>query len=158
MGLCGLLASRMLRAPLVGTYHTDFPAYAEQLTGDARVARGTAQYMQWFYRRMDRVLARSRTYRSSLGEMGIESGLIHAATDLEKFVRGETSESLWRSYGVDQAHRLLYVGRVSVEKNLPLLVEIFRRLASIRRDVALIIVGDGPYREQMQQQLHSLPA
>ncbi|HEV8378139.1 MAG TPA: glycosyltransferase [Tepidisphaeraceae bacterium] len=161
MGLCGWLASRMLRAPLVGTYHTDFPAYAEQLTGDARVARGTTQYMQWFYGRMERVLARSRTYRASLAEMGLESsrvGLIQPATDTEKFSPGPKIETLWRSYGIEEPHRLLCVGRISVEKNLPMLVEIFRRLSSIRRDVALIVVGDGPYRVQMQQELSGLPA
>jgi glycosyltransferase involved in cell wall biosynthesis len=161
MGLCGWLVSRMLRAPLVGTYHTDFPAYAEQLTGDARVARGTAQYMQWFYGRMDRVLARSRTYGGSLNEMGISSariGLIQPAIDAEKFACGDKAESQWRSYGVEQPHRLLYVGRVSVEKNLGMLVEIFRRVSKIRRDVALVIAGDGPYRQQMQQELGALPA
>src|SRR5204863_4582209 len=93
MGLCGQLVSRMLRAPLVGTYHTDFPAYAEQLTGDARVARGTMQYMQWFYGEMDRVLARSRGYRASLAEMGMKVGLIQPAIELDRFCGGEKSES-----------------------------------------------------------------
>ena len=161
MGLCGWMVSRMLRAPLVGTYHTDFPAYAEQLTGDARVARGTAQYMQWFYGRMERVLARSRTYRASLGEMGLESsriGLIQPAIDTQRFSFDSKIESLWRSYGVEQPLRLLYVGRVSTEKNLAMLVQIFKRVCSIRRDVALMVVGDGPYRVQMQKELQSLPA
>jgi len=161
MGLCGWIVSRMLRAPLVGTYHTDFPAYAEHLTGDARVARGTAQYMQWFYGRMDRVLARSRTYRGSLAEMGIEAqrvGLIQAAIDTSRFSAAAKIESLWRSYGVDRPLRLLYAGRVSVEKNLPMLVEIFRRLCSIRGDIALIVVGDGPYRGQMERECSALPA
>jgi glycosyltransferase involved in cell wall biosynthesis len=161
MGLCGWMVSRMLRAPLVGTYHTDFPAYAEQLTGDARVARGTAQYMQWFYGRMERVLARSGAYRASLSEMGIESsriGLVQAAINSEKFAPGTKADSLWRSYGIEKPLRLLYVGRVSVEKNLPMLVEVFKKLCSIRRDVGLIVVGDGPYREQMRRELSTLPA
>ena len=161
MGLCGWIVSRMLRSALVGTYHTDFPAYAEQITGDARVARGAAQYMQWFYGRMERVLARSRTYRGSIGEMGIDwsrLGLIQPAIDANKFYPGLKTQSLWRSYGVRQPLRLLYVGRVSVEKNLPMLVGIFRRLCSIRRDVALIVVGDGPFRAEMQREVSNLPA
>jgi len=40
MGLCGWLAAKMLRVPLVGTYHTDFPAYIDSLTGDHRIVNG----------------------------------------------------------------------------------------------------------------------
>src|SRR5205823_4493632 len=46
MGLCGLLAAKMLRAPVIGTYHTDFPVYADKLTGDHRVANGTRVYIE----------------------------------------------------------------------------------------------------------------
>jgi glycosyltransferase involved in cell wall biosynthesis len=154
MGLCGWLVSRMLRAPLVATYHTDFPAYAEQLTNDARVARGVSQYMQWFYARPRRILARSRTYRASLSELGVDAsniGLIQPAVDQSKFKSGELSRS-------SQCRRLLYVGRVSIEKNLPLLVEVFKRLCAQRSDIELIIVGNGPYRDQMQKQMAGLPA
>ncbi len=161
MGLCGWLVARMLRAPLVATYHTDFPAYCEQLSGDARVARGVLQYMQWFYGRMDRVLARSKTYRASLTEIGIGSGklgLIYPAVDAGKFNPGAKDDSFWRSHGVSQARRLLYVGRVSVEKNLPMLIKAFGEVCERRRDVALVIVGDGPYRLQMEQELSALPA
>jgi glycosyltransferase involved in cell wall biosynthesis len=117
--------------------------------------------MQWFYGRMERVLARSRTYRASLGEMGIQPsrvGLIQPAIDTNKFSPAAKVESLWRSYGVEKPLRLLYVGRVSVEKNLPMLVEIFRRLCSVRPDVALIVAGDGPYRAEMQLELAKMPA
>ena len=36
MGLCGWLVAKMLRIPLLGTYHTDFPGYVQNLTGDHR--------------------------------------------------------------------------------------------------------------------------
>jgi glycosyltransferase involved in cell wall biosynthesis len=154
MGLCGWLVARMLRAPLVATYHTDFPAYAEQLTGDARIARGVTQYMQWFYNRPQRILARSRTYRASLSELGIAAesvGLIHPAVDQAKFNPGEAARD-------SRSKRLLYVGRLSIEKNLPLLIDAFKQLCARRRGVTLIIAGDGPYRDQMEQQLRNLPA
>src|SRR5439155_12411876 len=110
--------------------------------------------------RMDRVLARSRSYGASLQEMGIDPqkiGLVQAAIDANRFCAQSPIASFRRSYGVEQPLRLLYVGRVSVEKNLPMLMEILRRLYSVRRDMALIVVGDGPYRQQMQQESRSLP-
>ena len=52
----------------------------------------------------------------------------------------------------------MYCGRLSVEKNLPLLVEAFRDLCARRDDVALVLAGDGPYRAEAEQQLAGLPA
>src|SRR4029078_4708989 len=71
MGLCGLLAARMLRAPVVGTYHTDFPADAEKLAGDHRVTNGTGACVAWFYRRLAAVFSRSRAYELNLRELGV---------------------------------------------------------------------------------------
>ena len=52
----------------------------------------------------------------------------------------------------------MYAGRVSVEKNLPMLVEAFKQLCSTRHDVALVVAGDGPYLAQMRAALKGLPA
>jgi glycosyltransferase involved in cell wall biosynthesis len=59
---------------------------------------------------------------------------------------------------VNEPLRLLYCGRVSVEKNLPMLVDSFRRLCAMRRDAALVVAGDGPYLSAMRLALAGLPA
>ena len=71
MGLCGWLASRMLRVPLLGTYHTDFPAYLHHLTRDHRVTNGTVAYMKWLYSEMAGVFSRSKAYRFNLHDLGV---------------------------------------------------------------------------------------
>lgn len=38
MGLIGLLVARMLRVPVLGTWHTNFPAYVDAFTGDYRLS------------------------------------------------------------------------------------------------------------------------
>src|SRR4029079_7441236 len=53
---------------------------------------------------------------------------------------------------------LLYCGRVSVEKSLPMLATAFRKLCGVRKDVALVVVGDGPYAAKMKAELADLPA
>jgi glycosyltransferase involved in cell wall biosynthesis len=161
MGLCGWLVSKMLRVPMIATYHTDFPAYVEKFTGDHRVANGTREYMKWFYSQATAVFTRSAAYRFKLLDLGIEESklrVLPAGVDLEKFNPRHRDLECFARLGVTKPRRLLYAGRVSVEKNLPLLVDIFRRLSAQRDDVALIVAGDGPYLEEMKHQLRELPA
>lgn len=161
MGLCGLAAGAMLRVPAVGTYHTDFPAYVQSITGDHRLTQATATYMRWLYKRLDRVLSRTRKYETSLREMGVAAqrmSLAPPAVDTAVFSPARRDPNLWRTLGVRQTRQLLYVGRLSVEKNLPMLVEIFKRVRRIRQDTALVVAGDGPYLESMRRALDGLPA
>jgi glycosyltransferase involved in cell wall biosynthesis len=54
--------------------------------------------------------------------------------------------------------KLLYVGRVSKEKNMPFLAKAFKHLVDVRPDIRLIVVGDGPYLSEMKTSLTGLPA
>src|SRR5207249_2502434 len=80
------------------------------------------------------------------------------ALDTDRFKPGPHDDALLRSHGVRESRRLLYLGRLSAEKNLPLLVEIFQRLCRRRGDTALLIAGQGPYLATMQRELAKLPA
>jgi glycosyltransferase involved in cell wall biosynthesis len=64
---------------------------------------------------------------------------------------------MWKELGVGQKHKLFYAGRVSLEKNLPFLADAFKRLCKNRKDVALVIAGDGPYLPAMKKALEGLP-
>ncbi len=52
---------------------------------------------------------------------------------------------------------LLYVGRISKEKNLDLLAEAYRTLRASMDQAHLVVVGDGPYLADMHQTLEGLP-
>ncbi len=164
MGMLGLAAAAMLRVPVLATYHTDFPAYVEKLTGDHRQAGNVANYMKWFYRRPAAVFSRSSAYRFKLTDLGVDDGRIRqiqAGIDLSKFTPDARNPDALRAAGVDP-HKtprvLLYAGRVSVEKNLPLLADAFAKLCERRDDVCLVVAGDGPYRKKMMERLSGLPA
>jgi len=57
---------------------------------------------------------------------------------------------------------VLYVGRVSVEKNMPQLTEVWKKVHAACRarglDAELIVVGDGPYRAEMEKTLRGRDA
>jgi glycosyltransferase involved in cell wall biosynthesis len=45
---------------------------------------------------------------------------------------------------------MLYVGRVSWEKNLKVLLEAYVNLYATRKDLHLVITGDGPARTELE--------
>lgn len=153
MGLAGLAAGKLLGLELTGIYHTDFPAYVEHLTEDPNMATLAQRFMIWFYEQMDRIIAPSEYYRMQLVDMGLDASkieVISRGVDTDRFKPQRRKENHFKQYGLkDGGLTYLYVGRVSAEKNIHLLLAAFERLATRRDDVRLVVVGDGPSREDL---------
>lgn len=157
MGLAGLAVARVLDLPVAGTYHTRFPQYVCELTGDKGLEDLTWRLMTWFYEQLDAVYCPSREIRDELVSRGLRPERVLTyprGVDTRRFSPAHSGDVLERHFGVDRdSVRLLYVGRVSKEKNLPLLCEVFRRLHAGRPDVCLTVVGEGPWLTEMKAQL-----
>jgi len=161
VGLVGAMAAGRLRAPVLGVYHTDFPAYIDHLFDDAGFTWLTRRYMRAFYGPFAAVFTRSRDYAASLEAIGIDRAGILAlrpGIDNDLFHVRHKDPSVWERLGVPAAGvKVLSVGRVSVEKNLPLLTKVWKRVrgrcAQVGLGAQLIVVGDGPYRARMQEEL-----
>lgn len=155
MGLLGLLAARRLGLPVCGTYHTDFPSYALRLSRDPALEDVTWQYMRWFYGQLDRVASPSPSTRDHVVAHGFEpmrQTVVGRGVDTTSFRPSLRRASLRRAWGPHRT-KLLYVGRVSEEKNLYCLAQAFRSLRERGADVDLVIVGDGPYRGALECEL-----
>jgi glycosyltransferase involved in cell wall biosynthesis len=160
VGLAAMAIAHMLKLPISGTYHTQLPQYARQLTGDDLILELTWKYTLWFYDRMDIVYAPSESTRRELIDRGIRAEKIRCyprGIDAQRFHPAKRN-GFWKDrYGIDAVVKLLYVGRVSKEKNLPLLAEAYAALASQHPDIHLMVVGDGPYLPALRQLLEGLP-
>lgn len=160
MGLTGLLAARLAGLPVVSTFHTHFPSYAARLLRDPALEELTWAFMRWFYRQMDAVAAPTPTIRQELIDHGClpqRVRVVGRGVDTELFHPGRRSEEFRRAHIHPHRTAFLYVGRLSREKNLPLLAESFKRLAAGRREACLLVVGEGPYRAEMEFALAGLP-
>lgn len=161
MGLAALALARILHLPLYGTYHTALPQYVTRLTEDSSMGELVWKYMVWFYNQTDVVYVPSRATGEELSEKGIPQEKIKfypRGIDIERFHPTKANGFFHgRLRVIRKEVKLLYVGRVSREKNLPELVEVFKDLAALRTAVRLVVVGEGPYLEEMKRALDGLP-
>ncbi|BCS53370.1 glycosyltransferase [Geobacter sp. SVR] len=162
VGLLGLLIARLMDIPAAGTYHTDIPQYVRSLTNDEFLEQVAWSYMTWFYSQMEEVMVPSSGTREQLLARGLSAERLKPLprwVDTELYSPAMGNPGFWPERGIPSGTRvLLYVGRVSREKGLELLVEAFRELADSGAGVALAIIGDGPYRTEMENALKGYPA
>jgi glycosyltransferase involved in cell wall biosynthesis len=149
IGLTALLAGKMLNLETSGIYHTDFPQYIRILTEDSFLESLTWKYMHWFYGQLDTIFVNSEQYRQSWIDRGIDPAklkILPRGLDTRLFTPGRNDPNFWKKFGNDGCGlRLLFVGRVSKEKDLDILVQAFRSLREDNVPVQLSIVGHGPY-------------
>ena len=161
MGLAALLISRILDVPLTASYDAAFAHVAADLTGDFGMEELAWKYLSWFYAQMKTITVPSRAAMEELASRGISRERIHVQlvpVDTRMF-NPHKRNGFWKTrYGLDDASlNLLHVGRLSLADNLDVLVDAFARVARARKDVHLIIVGEGPYLNTMRKKLKGLP-
>lgn len=159
VGLLGLLIARLLDIPAAGTYHTDIPQYVRSLTNDEFLEQAAWNYMIWFYGQMEEVMVPSTGTRQQLQSRGLPPERMKPLprwVDTDSYSPGMRNPTFWKGRGLGTMV-LLYVGRISREKGLELLVDAFREVVDDGAAIALAVIGDGPYREEMEAALCGYP-
>lgn len=156
LGLSALRAARQLGIGVVSGFHTNFPQYSGQY-GLGLLARLLTHYLRWFHRRTAITLVPSTSQRLELERRGFERlALMAHGVDACLFNPARRNQTLRKRWGLGPEDlAVLHVGRLAPEKNLGLLrpcMEALRRAYPQRR-MRLIIVGDGPQRASLEQQL-----
>ncbi|MHB8142312.1 MAG: glycosyltransferase [Thermoleophilia bacterium] len=157
MGLTAFLASRILQLPFVTSYHTDIPRCVGRITDDKLNEEVAWTYTRWFYRRSDLTFAPSVYTSRDLAGHGLDRhkmAVLYQGIDADRF-SPEMRSRRWRERlgGGDGKKVLLFVGRLSREKDLRFLAECYLDIRSRRDDVHLAIVGDGPERRELEDLL-----
>lgn len=148
VGIIGLILSRLLNVRCTGIYHTDFAAQAAEITGSESMSGIIDSYIRFYYSLMDEILVPTSGYIDLLSERGFEKSkmrIFRRAIDTDLFSPAPDSDKyLEKTFGIRNGKILLYAGRVSNDKAVDMIVDIYRRLYSMDENYYLIIAGDGP--------------
>lgn len=117
------------------SYHTKFPEYLQKLYG-VPLSLSYA-YLRWFHKHSGRVLTTTESMRELLLSQGFSDNIVTWSRGVDT----TPAQGLVRKPNGS----VLYVGRVSAEKNLPALLE-------LQDEFHIVVVGDGPERAQLEAQ------
>ncbi len=149
LGVGGIYYSAELHIPLVISYHTNLPAYLRYYRLGF-IEKLTWKLMRLRHRRANLNLCTSTPMIDDLQSHGIDHlALWERAVDADRFHpdAGTAAMRSRLSAGDPERPLLLYVGRLSAEKEVARLKEIFPSLPGMR----LAIVGDGPMRAELER-------
>lgn len=129
--------------PLVAFFHSNLPRLIGRRLG-VLSERAVARYVRWVYQRFSLVFAPSRVMCDYLASLGLRHAVYQPlGVDTEVFHPARRREDLRERLGLAPDTRLLvYAGRFSGEKNLPVLREAFVRLGT---PYHLLLIGGGAH-------------
>ena len=157
VGLSALFVAWRLRLPIVGSFHTDLAAYAATLSGSARLGSLMREYMRWPYGKCVKILAPSSHTRRLLIDAKADPAKVDLwlrGVDTTLFSPAKRSQALRDSWHVSSRRpALLYVGRISKEKQLLTIPAAQDRLHALGVEHRFVIAGGGPLLPELQARM-----
>jgi glycosyltransferase involved in cell wall biosynthesis len=150
LGLGGIWLARSRGLPLVASYHTHLPKYLEHY------GLGVLEPVLWellkaAHNQALLNLCTSTAMVEELSEKGIQhTALWQRGVDTDLFrpeLRNAAMRERLHGGHSDTGNLLLYIGRLSAEKQ----IERIRPVLEALPDTRLALVGDGPYRQQLEK-------
>ena len=160
-GSIGLRVCRPRGIPIVFTNHTRYDLYAQAYLPllPYVVSETMLQaYMPAFCRACTRVIAPSAGMRDVLVRLGVDVDIkvIPNGVNLSPYLGNQQVVERQHFNIEDDDIVLIYVGRLGPEKNLSFLLRSFAGTAHAYDKVRLIIVGDGPERDNLQDRVKAM--
>ncbi|KAF5476232.1 hypothetical protein F2P56_007965, partial [Juglans regia] len=154
-----LAIAKLLCVPIVMSYHTHVPVYIPRYTFSWLV-KPMWLIIKFLHRAADLTLVPS----AAIGR-DLEAASVTAANKIRLWNKGVDSESFnprFRSHemrvrlsdGEPEKPLIVHVGRLGVEKSLDFLKRVMDRLPEAR----IAFIGDGPYREELENLFTGMPA
>lgn len=167
LGIFGRIMARELKLPVVHTYHTIYEDYTHYLTRfkalDRRAKAFARTYSKVCCNSVEQVIVPTEKTKNLLMTYRVHKDItvIPTGIDLSKFDKikypDEDIVALKRKFGIHPEDKILiYIGRVSQEKNIEEIVQAMPEYMKSREGVKFVIVGSGPALERLQNMVVQL--
>jgi len=144
--------------PIVFTNHTRYDLYAHAylpMLPESVGETAMRAYLPSFCRRINLVIAPSQGLANVLLRFGVDAPIevIPNGVNLEPF-KNPAEPYNRAEFGIREDEVILiYIGRLGPEKNLPFLLRSFHGTAHALNNVHLIIVGEGPEHDNLEDRV-----
>ncbi|PIO83944.1 1,2-diacylglycerol 3-glucosyltransferase [Loigolactobacillus backii] len=159
MGYIGKFVAKNLKIPCVHTYHTMYQDYLHYiLNGKLLRPYHVKQAMHAYLHNMHGVIAPSSRVVATLRDYGVKipMKIIPTGIDISKYEKPILT-NLRQSLGIEpEVPILLSLSRVAYEKNIHEVIDALPKILRQQPKAVLVIVGDGPAREDLTKQAQQL--
>ncbi len=159
LGRVGARYARKHRIPLVVTFHTLYEKYVHYFPWKQKTTRElTRRICRNFCNSCDLVISPTQIVADYLIDLGVNSPIETIPTGIELApFREPNLHWLRNTYRLSPEKKILiFVGRLGQEKNIPFLFKILQKLLPVYPELCLVLVGDGPEKENFVQQIHQM--
>ena len=152
IGYRGMKYAVSRKLPLIMSCHTDYCKYLK-FFGLTPLQGAIETYLKWFYGFSQKTLVPSMHTLECLEEKAYKNlGIWTRGVDAGIFSKRYKSDNLRHELGADGKFAFLYVGRLSPEKGLDLLLHAVREVNNRFPNKAIFVfTGDGPYANIIRQ-------
>lgn len=160
MGMLGDIVALLQNIPKVYTYHTLYPEYADHYIklGIFKTREAVKKFDIFYCNRSDRVIAPSQKLEKILIEWGVQSPIdvLPTGIDPEEFEYPQAEEFRKKIKANSDEKVLLFVGRLSTEKNVSFLIDVMKKISIKDSRVKLVIAGDGKNKKDLENKTATL--
>ena len=157
-----LIMAKELNIPLVHTYHTIYEDYTHYFAPIALLNNRAKAFARFYTRKccnfVEEVIVPTKKVEELLTSYRVfrNINVIPTGIDLKKFYKGNFTEEQIRQvrerFGITPEQKvILYLGRVSPEKNISELLKAMPRYMKQHEDVRFVVVGAGPDLENLKR-------
>jgi 1,2-diacylglycerol 3-alpha-glucosyltransferase len=159
MGFTGLLAAKLGRYPLAGTFHTMINSsslsdyYPKNRTLRNFYSTYLWKYTKFFYKSCDVTIAPSDAVASMLRRHQIGNvQVVPNSVDTKRFSPRVSGERVRKRLGISSNEQVvLYVGRMSKEKRIDVMLKAAKLLIKKRSGIRFVVGGTGPQLESSKK-------
>ena len=151
LGWSALQAAKVLKLPVTSDFRTNFQSYSKHY-GVGWLRKPIVAYLRKFHNATACTMVPTKELQRTLIDNGfINLKVVSRGVDTKLFNMLKRDNGLRKSWGANENSKVMIsVGRMAPEKNLEQVLKCFDALRFMGTQLKLVMVGDGPLREQFQ--------